>query len=471
MDEQACDAENTVINDCMTSRLVSLFTVTRLSSHIVAGILVLALICTPSALGQGAETEQIRMSPVVKAVQRTAPAVVNISGRKPANQPRQLVDGSENEVNGMGTGLIIDSRGYILTNHHVITGIDRIQVRLSRSADIAIKDYAAQIIAVDSPTDLAVIKIEADVPLPVIPLATSSDLMLGETVIAIGNAYGYEDTITKGIISCLQRQVQVTEEQVYQDLIQTDASINPGNSGGPLINIRGEAIGINVAVRVGAQAIGFAIPMDRALEVVNRILRDAVERRLVAGIDVTTKVESRETYVSVTGIQAGSLADAAGIKTDDRIVNYGDQPLNWACELYINLLENGFSSTSLTVQRGDVDHTLIFGPDTEIAEETLSSNRAWNELGIRVSPVSFRNLPGKNKYTGGLKVLQIRNSGPASQQGIRAGDVLLAIHKWETLSLDNLEYILNSEVVASRRPVTFYIYRDTEFFFGEFFKQ
>jgi len=455
----------------MASRLVSLFAVTRFSSVIVAGILVLAVNCSPTALGQGGETDQLRMSPVVKAIQRTAPAVVNISGRKPANQPQQLVDRNENEVNGMGTGLIIDSRGYILTNQHVIAGIDRIQVRLSRSADVDTKDYAAQIIAVDSPTDLAVIKIEADAPLPVIPLATSSDLMLGETVIAIGNAYGYEDTITKGIISCLQRQVQVTEKQVYQDLIQTDASINPGNSGGPLINIRGEAIGINVAVRVGAQAIGFAIPMDRAMQVVNRILRDAVERRLAAGIDVTTKVESRETYVSVTGIQTGSLADAAGIKTDDRIVNYGEQPLNWACELYINLLENGFSSTSLIVQRGDVDHTLTFGPDTDIAEETLSSNRAWSELGIRVSPVTFRNLPGKNKYAGGLKVLQVRNSGPASQQGIRAGDVLLAIHKWETLSLDNLEYILNSEVVASRRPVTFYIYRETDFFFGEFFKQ
>ena len=272
----------------MAPRLVSFFTVTRLSSIIVAGILVLAFNCSPSALGQGAETDQLRMSPVVQAVQRTAPAVVNISGRKPANEPQQLVDGSENEVNGMGTGLIIDSRGYILTNHHVIAGIDRIQVRLSRSADIDTKDYAAQIIAVDSPTDLAVIKIEAEVPFPVIPLATSSDLMLGETVIAIGNAYGYEDTITKGIISCLQRQVQVTEEQVYQDLIQTDASINPGNSGGPLINIRGEAIGINVAVRVGAQAIGFAIPMDRAMEVVNRILRDAVVRLLVAGLDVTS---------------------------------------------------------------------------------------------------------------------------------------------------------------------------------------
>lgn len=431
----------------------------------------LASCCCQAIYGQDTGIDALRLSPVVNAIRRTAPAVVNISGRKPANQPQQLVDGSENEVNGMGTGLIIDSRGYILTNHHVIAGIDRIQVRLSRTADVEIKDFAAQIIAVDSPTDLAVIKIEADAPLPVIPLATSSDLLLGETVIAIGNAYGYEDTITRGIISCLQRQVQVTEEQVYQDLIQTDASINPGNSGGPLINIRGEAIGINVAVRVGAQAIGFAIPMDRAMEVVNKILREAVEKRLVAGIDVTTKVESRETYVSVTGIQTGGLADAAGIKTNDRIINYGEKPLNWACELYINLLENGFSSTSLVIQRDEVAQTVTFGPDSDIAEETLSSNRAWSELGIRVSPVTFRNLPGKNKYAGGLKVLQVRNSGPASQQGIRAGDVLLAIHKWETLSLDNLEYILNSEVVASRRPVTFYIYRETDFFFGEFFKQ
>ena len=256
---------------------VTVFAVTRLSSVFVVGTLLLASLSCQSVYGQETAAVQTRVSPVVKAIQRTAPAVVNISGRKPANQPQQLVDGNDSEVNGMGTGLIIDSRGYVLTNHHVIAGIDRIQVRLSRIADVETKEFAAQIVAVDSATDLAVIKIEAEFPLPVIPLATSSDLMLGETVIAIGNAYGYEDTITRGIISCLQRQVQVTEEQVYQDLIQTDASINPGNSGGPLINIHGEAIGINVAVRVGAQAIGFAIPMDRAMKVVNRILRDAVD--------------------------------------------------------------------------------------------------------------------------------------------------------------------------------------------------
>lgn len=412
----------------------------------------------------------LRLTPVVRAVQRTAPAVVNISGRKPAQQPQQITNSSDSEVNGMGTGVIIDARGYILTNHHVVAGIDRVQVRLSRSADVPQKDFAAQIVAVDTPTDLAVIKIESDVELPVMPLATSSDLMLGETVIAIGNAYGYEDTITRGIISCLQRQVQVTGDQVYQNLIQTDASINPGNSGGPLINIQGEAIGINVAVRVGAQAIGFAIPMDQAMQVTNRILCDAVNRRVSSGIELATKVNGRQTFVTVSSVDDKSLAGLAGLKAKDRLLQFGDTELQWAFQLYIDMLETEFASSELTVQRNGEINKVTLGTDSDIPNDALSANRAWSELGIRVAPISFRSLPGKNKYEGGLKIIQVRNEGPASQQGIRAGDVLLAIHKWETRNFDNLEYILNTEVVASRRPVTFYIYRDTEFFFGEFFK-
>ena len=269
----------------------------------------------------------VRTTPVVRAVAKAAPAVVNISGRKPANQPQQLLAGNDPEVNGMGTGLIIDKRGYVLTNHHVIAGIDRIQVRLSRSSLLEVKDYAAQIIAVDAETDLAVIKIEGETDFPTVPIATSSDLMLGETVIAIGNAYGYEDTITKGIVSCLQRQVQVTEQQVYQDLIQTDASINPGNSGGPLINIQGYAIGINVAVRVGAQAIGFAIPMDRAMEVTNRILRQAVEQRMSTGIHLNTEIVNRHPRVLVTKIEPDGLAATGGIQENDLLLSIGDLSL------------------------------------------------------------------------------------------------------------------------------------------------
>ncbi len=148
----------------------------------------------------------------------------------------------------MGTGIIIDERGYIVTNHHVVNGVDKVSVTLDSGST-----YSAVVISEDPVRDLAVLKIQASVPLTVMPLGTSSDLMLGETVFAIGNAFGYESTITVGIVSALHRDVEVNDTQSYKNLIQTDAAINPGNSGGPLINLNGEVVGINVAIRAGTR--------------------------------------------------------------------------------------------------------------------------------------------------------------------------------------------------------------------------
>ena len=150
-------------------------------------------------------------------------------------------------VNGMGTGVVIDPRGYILTNYHVVDGVHEIQVTTAED-----KKYVASIVARDAETDLAVIKINPAEKMEVIALGTSSDLMQGETVVAVGNAFGYDFTVTRGIVSALHRAVQINDAQYYDDLIQTDAPINPGNSGGPLLNIDGEMIGVNVAVRAGA---------------------------------------------------------------------------------------------------------------------------------------------------------------------------------------------------------------------------
>ena len=146
----------------------------------------------------------------------------------------------------MGTGVVIDSRGYILTNYHVVEGVRNIEVTVSDGTQTI-----AELVAHDHATDLAILKISIGRSLPVIKIGTSSDLMLAETVAAVGNAYGYEHTVTVGIISQLGRTVQVNDDQVYKNLIQTDAPINPGNSGGPLINLKGEMVGINVAVRIG----------------------------------------------------------------------------------------------------------------------------------------------------------------------------------------------------------------------------
>ena len=196
------------------------------------------------------QAEDLRRTAIVRAIESCRDSVVNIHGEKLI---ADKAEDDERRVNGMGTGVVIDARGYAVTNFHVVDGVRNIEVTLASGRTVA-----ARLVSHDRHTDLAVIKIDSLTPLPVIRLGISSDLLIGETVLALGNAYGYEHTVTRGIVSALHRNVDVSPTQRYEDLIQTDASINPGNSGGPLLNINGEMIGINVAVRAGAQGIGFA---------------------------------------------------------------------------------------------------------------------------------------------------------------------------------------------------------------------
>ncbi|MEE9602231.1 MAG: trypsin-like peptidase domain-containing protein, partial [Thermoguttaceae bacterium] len=184
------------------------------------------------------------MTPIVRAVQGARPSVVNIRGEKTIAAPQTDPSATGRRVNGMGTGVVIDPRGYVVTNYHVVEGVREIRVTLADK-----RRFTAKLIARDMGTDLAIIKINVGEELPVITFGTSDDLMPGETVVAVGNAYGYEHTVTRGIISALHRGVPVNDAQFYDDLIQVDAAINPGNSGGPLLNSDGEMIGINVAVR------------------------------------------------------------------------------------------------------------------------------------------------------------------------------------------------------------------------------
>ena len=201
--------------------------------------LIVAAVCT-AAMIRPATASEPRRTAIVRAIESTRDSVVNIHGQKlvAANDD---TSGEQRRVNGMGTGVVIDPRGYVVTNYHVVEGVRRIEVTLASG-----KTVSATLVSHDPRTDLAVIKVAADGPLPVIAIGTSSDLMIGETVLALGNAFGYEHTVTRGIISALHRDVEVSRTQRYDDLIQTDASINPGNSGGPLLNINGEVIGLSL---------------------------------------------------------------------------------------------------------------------------------------------------------------------------------------------------------------------------------
>ncbi len=231
----------------------------------VALFVALATVCTTLPVRAASNP---RETPLVRALRKARKTVVNIHSRKTARTGDSLFGNAKGrKVNGMGTGILIDARGYIVTNHHVVDGVDSLRVTLVDGST-----YAASIVVYDRARDLAVIRIKPTKSLPVMPMGTSSDLMLGESVIAVGNAFGYENSVTSGIISALSRDVEVNEKQSYKNLIQTDASINPGNSGGPLINMAGEVIGINVAIRAGAQRIGFAIPIDDARKVLAELL-------------------------------------------------------------------------------------------------------------------------------------------------------------------------------------------------------
>ena len=193
------------------------------------GYLLLATFVALVALPGFVRAEDLRRTAIVRAIQTSRDSVVNIHGEKFVSDSGD--DAEDRRVNGMGTGVVIDPRGYAVTNFHVVDGVREIEVTLASGRTVA-----ARLISHDRRTDLAVIKIDTVDPLPVIQLGTSDDLLTGETVLALGNAFGYEHTVTRGIISALHRNVDVSPTQRYEDLIQTDASINPGNSGGPLLN-------------------------------------------------------------------------------------------------------------------------------------------------------------------------------------------------------------------------------------------
>ncbi|HWC91263.1 MAG TPA: trypsin-like peptidase domain-containing protein, partial [Pirellulales bacterium] len=192
---------------------------------------VLGLLLTFVAL-PGKSIAEPRRTAIVEVVEQARSAIVNIHGEKTVDATDAHNGEGKRRVNGMGTGVIIDQRGYIITNHHVVDGVRKIMVTTADG-----ENYVARLVSHDPKTDLAIIKIDGDSDFQVIRIGTSADLMSGETVIAVGNAFGYEHTVTRGIISALHRTVQVSDAQNYEDLIQTDASINPGNSGGPLLNI------------------------------------------------------------------------------------------------------------------------------------------------------------------------------------------------------------------------------------------
>lgn len=411
-----------------------------------------------------------RVTPLVKAVATARPSVVNIRGSKSVPEDAATVSAGgqqTKQVNGMGTGIVIDSRGYILTNYHVVEDVNQIRVTTHQRETVT-----GQLVARDERTDLALIKIPTQESLTVIPLGCSRDVMLAESVAAIGNAYGYEHTVTVGIVSELGRTVQVSENQVYHDLIQTDAAINPGNSGGPLLNLNGQMIGINVAVRVGAQGIAFAIPVDDAIEVAAQLMKEIVDRDCDSGMVVTTKYIDEHPQAEVVAVRPQSLASQAGIKAGDVLVAVDGQTCDRAIDVFRFLLDKGQGDEiNFEYRRGE--ETLAAA--AKIEQTTLATKGpsadvrlAWETLGIDVVEMDRDSMRQINpSYDGGLRVVQVRRNSPAERENLRVGDVIVAMAEWKTETKDNLEFVLKHPDIQARKPFKFYIFRNTEPLFGQ----
>jgi len=280
-----------------------------------------------------------RRTPLVVAVEKVSPAVVNIytseTGRPLRNPFRNFGNNlfdqffqdffskNQNNKKSLGSGVLIDKEGHILTNEHVVARASQIRVALSDK-----REFGARVIGADIKSDLAIIKIDSDQFLPFVPMGRSDDLMIGEQVLAIGNPFGLRHTVTTGIISALNRNIRAGKNKVYSDFIQVDASINPGNSGGPLLNINGSLIGINTAIYQKAEGIGFAIPIDDAKRVVDELIHFGKVRRGWLGVSVQEmdpqlsrhfKLD-RKKGVLVVRVAEKSPANAAGLRRSDIIM-------------------------------------------------------------------------------------------------------------------------------------------------------
>jgi serine protease Do len=447
----------------------------RRSCHLLTtALLFLGALPAFADSGDGARSGNPRRSPIVEVAERARAAVVNIHSERsvqgPVPQEMYALVPSQHRVNGMGTGIVIDPRGYLITNHHVVDDVHVLRVRLSDGTSTS-----ARVLARDAETDLALLKIDVGRMLPTIPLGTATDLMVGETVIAIGNAYGYEHTVTAGVVSAVSRDVTITKDVSYKALIQTDASMNPGNSGGPLLNVNGEIVGVNVAIRAGAQGIGFAIPVDTVLRVAAEMVRrqrpasshglgcrDRVDLLGEVGGPVLTSASnatSPRRSLVIERVESSSAAAKAGLQAGDVLLTVGDVHIAHNLDLERAFLDSSSGkSVNVTVRRGGEEKRFELVLQTPAMP--TAADVVWRKLGIRASAVAADQVNSSNpQLHGGLTIAEVQPGGIAARAGLQRGDVLVGLHQWETLSVDNVAFVVAHPELATFQPVRFYILR------------
>ena len=464
--------------------------------------------CKTGLLG-GVETPAVNQAPAAPAapvaplvvdgnrtsyadvVERTSPAVVRIEAEHKATKASVQQQGPADDFfkqfqgpqqkrpqveRGVGSGVLVSADGSILTNHHVVEGAEKITVLMSDN-----KSYEAKIVGTDQPSDLAVVKIEAQ-GLPFLNLGNSDTVRVGDIVLAIGNPLGIGQTVTAGIISAKGRRTGLSDGS-FEDFLQTDAPINRGNSGGALVNLNGELIGINSQILSGGAGggnigIAFSIPSNMAKSVMEQLIKDGKVRRGQLGINIqnitdelakSLDLEARSGVI-VSNVRQGSAADKAGIKRNDLIVAINGEKIEDS-----NVLRNKVAGSApgtdikVTVMRDgkQVDLTATLdeskidsekAPGTGGNEDTPGPQNQGGKLGLSLEPVtpaSTKQL-GLEPGTEGVVVTEVDESGPSADAGIARGDVILEINRKPVKSAADVRTAMEG---AANKPVLLLVNR------------
>ncbi|MCK9229525.1 MAG: DegQ family serine endoprotease [Syntrophales bacterium] len=339
--------------------------------------------------------------------------------------------GREYRQRSLGSGFVISSDGYIFTNNHVIERAEEILVRLSDG-----NEYRATVKGSDRNTDIALLKIEADGDLPVVTLGTSSELRVGEWVMAIGNPFGLSQTVTVGIVSATGRVIGAGP---YDDFIQTDASINPGNSGGPLFNMAGEVVGINTAIVAQGQGIGFAIPIDMAKEILPALKKEGRVTRGWLGIsvqDVTAEISESLGLKSTEGVLVahafeGDPAAAAGIKSGDVIVSIDGRPIKDTQELLrvVASIPVGTKVPLGVIRQGVEKKFTVTVKERPDPDAMAFTERSEDRFGMTVQPITADMAQHFGLTdTSGVIITAVDPAGKAAEAGIRTADIIVSVN-------------------------------------------
>ena len=385
----------------------------------------------------------------------------------------------------LGSGIVVDKNGYILTNRHVVEKADKIQVKMLNDPN----QYEAKVIGSDLETDLAVIKIEPKSALVPATLGNSEGINVGDWVLAIGSPFGLEETVTAGIISAKSRDLPGAGQ--FQHFLQTDAAINPGNSGGPLVNMAGQVIGVNTAIvtqRGSYEGVGFALPSNTAIQVYNQIIKHGRVSRGSIGIEFQSEASENPALLRSYGVKQGviignvrpnSPADKAGLKTEDVIVAVDNVPIKTGNDLVTKIAEtpvgnkvrvryvrNGkeYEATVTVGERAEIFKDLVGEPEEEArGGEAGEAKFGFTLQNLTPEMASRLGLSG----TEGVVVTDVDPGSFAEDIGIVRGDIIVAIQRQPVRSVDDLRRIQRG--LKSKDDVVFKVMRRTGGRFATFF--